>query len=175
MSARSDWERELWPADEPDPDWPEAGQPDEAHWPAESRVPPLKAGTTPARTATGPRVLALALVAIVGIGAGAGAVYLYRNAAAGSTPAAAASPSPNAGGVVTTVVVLGPVLKVGRDSLTVGGPGTAVSAAVTSATRFTGAARSLAQVRAGDVVSVQITESGGRARVDTLQDPARQP
>jgi hypothetical protein len=70
------------------------------------------------------------------------------------------------------MLILGPVLGVSRGRLTVsGGPAPAISALVTSATRFTGSARSLAEVRVGDSVTAQITESGGRATVVSLQDP----
>lgn len=71
------------------------------------------------------------------------------------------------------MLLLGPVRAVGRDTITVGGePAPEVSAQIASATRFTGSARSLAQVHVGDTVAVQITESNGVATVVSLQDPA---
>jgi hypothetical protein len=129
------------------------------------------------------RTLALALTATIALGAGAGAVYLYRSVQGGLTPSAAGPrasgsigpSSPPGGGTVTSMLVLGQVLAVGRDTVTVGGgPVLPVSARVTSATRFTGADQSLAQVHVGDIVTVQITESGGVATVVSLQDPSSQ-
>jgi hypothetical protein len=73
-------------------------------------------------------------------------------------------------------MALGRVLAVRHDSVTVGGgPGRAISASATSATQFTGRVRSLAQVRVGDTVALQITVSGGVTTLVRLQDPASQP
>jgi hypothetical protein len=73
-------------------------------------------------------------------------------------------------------MMFGRVLRVGRDFVTVGGaPGPAISGRVRSATRFTGSARSRAQVRIGDTVAVQLIVSGGVASVVSLQDPGSQP
>jgi len=188
-----DWTTELWPDDGPDPDWPddwpESGRPDMAHPPDGSSVPPVGVGPG----SRGPRGLALGLTAAVALAAGAGAVYLYKSQMAG--PAApATSPSPRAtigspvtgggpaappgaasGGPVQSMMVLGRVLAVANDSVTVGGgPGQAIRARATNATQFTGTVRSLAQVRVGDAVAAQITVSGGVATLVRLQDPASQ-
>jgi len=161
------------PPDDQDPDWPD-------DW----RVP---AGPGPGAPRRGRRIAALTLTALVALGAGAGAVYVYQDGLPGSTPAASrsqgstaepsrggrAGPIPGGGGTVRAMVLLGPVRAVGRDTVTVGGgPAPEVSALVTSATQFTGSARSLAQVHVGDTVAVQITESNGVATVVSLQDPA---
>jgi hypothetical protein len=127
-------------------DWASELWPDAEHRPYESGVPPVDVGTG----RRGVRGLALALTFVIALGAGAGAVE--------------------------SVTVLGRVIAVGHQSVTVGGgPGQAISARVTSATQYTGTVRSLAQVRVGDTVTAHITVSDGVARLISLQDPASQP
>jgi hypothetical protein len=71
--------------------------------------------------------------------------------------------------------LVGQVTAVGKSSITVGGgPMQSVRAAVTSATKFTGTARTLAAVQVGDTVQVEITIVKGTAKVVSLQDPASQ-
>lgn len=162
-----------WRAADRDPDWPD-------DWPE-------PAGPEPGARRRGTRIAALTLTALVALGAGAGAVYLYQSGLAGPAPAAspsqggAAGPGPGAtagpgqgdNGTVRGMLLLGPVRAVGRGFVTVGaGPVPEVSAQVTNATRFTGAARSLAQVHVGDTVAVQLADANGVARVVSLQDPA---
>jgi hypothetical protein len=182
-----DWASEQWPDDGPDPnwpdDWPDRGRPDGAHRPSASGVP---RGGAWSRTRSRSS-LALGLTSAVALGAGAGAVYLYKSELAGPATAAT-SPSPgtaigggpvagaSGGTPVTSMMLLGRVLAVGHDSVTVGGgPGQAIAARATSATQFTGTVRSLAQVRVGDSVAAQITASDGVATLVRLQDPASQP
>jgi hypothetical protein len=127
--------------------------------------------------------IGIVLTAAVALTAGAAAVYTYQHAvgdgAAGPAPAVTSTAMPSVspgGGAVTTIAVLATVVAIGHDSITVGGgPTPSITAEVTSATRFTGTARSLAHVRVGDRVAAQITESGGGARVVSLQDPASLP
>ncbi len=178
--TEQDWASELWPDDGPDPDWPddwpERGRPGVGHRPDGSGVPLPGVGSGK----RGGRGLALGLTFVIALGAGAGAVYLYKSELAGPVTAATsprpATPQGGAGaGAVESVSVLGRVLAVGHDSVTVGGgPGPAISARATSATQFTGTVRSLAQVRVGDTVTAQITVSDGVARLVRLQDPASQ-
>jgi hypothetical protein len=191
--TKQDWTSELWPDDGADPDWPddwpESGRPDVAHRPQGHGVPAEGVGLG-RRVRSG---IALGLTAAVALGAGAGAVYLYKSESAGSA-SAATSPSPGAaiggrqapgggpgnlpgsgGATKAGVMTLGQVLAVGHDSITLGGPGQQMSARTTSATQFTGTARSLAQVRVGDIVAAEITVSGGVATLVRLQDPASQP
>lgn len=173
--TEQDWASELWPDDRADQDWPEPDWPDD--WPDRSGVPPAGAGSG----TRGVRGLALGLTFVVALGAGAGAVYLYKNELAGSASAATSSSprttiGPAGAGSVESVMALGRVLAVRHDSVTVGGgPGRAISASATSATQFTGRVRSLAQVRVGDTVALQITVSGGVTTLVRLQDPASQP
>jgi len=76
-------------------------------------------------------------------------------------------------GADTQLAVVGRVVAVSGRTITIGGgPMQSVKASVTSATRFTGSARTLTAVRVGDIVAAQITEVNGVARVITLQDPA---
>jgi hypothetical protein len=188
-SARTEqnWASELWPDDGPDPDWPDdwpgRGRPDGAHGLHGYGVPPVDVGPGPRRR----RGLALGLTFVIALGAGAGAVYLYKSDLAGSA-SAATSPRPGTtigapvapgglagAGAAESVTVLGRVLAVAHDTVTVGGgPGQAISARATSATQFTGTVRSLAQVRVGDTVTAQITVADGVARLISLQDPASQ-
>jgi hypothetical protein len=183
----------LWPDDDDkhDDDWPDgAGRPVGigAAVPPDAPVP-FRWGVPPApvyaRNARGRRrrALSLAITAVVGIGSGAGAVLAYRSTEAGSTPAAAASqgtglsPGQDGGpagqGPSVVQLVIGMVTAVGPGTITIGGgPTGAVKATVTSATTFTGAARTLSAVRVGDTVQAQVTVTNGVARVVSLQDPA---
>ena len=173
MHANGDLPAPSAPADDRGPDWPD-------DWPGPAR--PVPASSRPGR-----RLAALTLTALIALGAGAGAVYLFQNGLAGPTPAASESPGgaagpgqgstagpvPGGGGAVRAMMLLGPVRAVGRGSVTVGGgPIPEIRAQVTSATQFTGSARSIAQVDVGDTVAVQITESNSAATVVSLQDPA---
>jgi hypothetical protein len=197
--TEQDWASELWPDDGPDSDWPEDGPdrgwpddgadpewpddwpergwPDVAHRPDGYGVPAVDVGTG----MRGRRLLALALTFVIALGAGGGAVYLYKSDLAGpASGTASLSPrtsigGPAGAGSAESVMVLGRVLAVGHDSVTIGGgPGQAITARATSATQFTGTVRSLAQVRVGDTVTAQITVSDGVARLVRLQDPASQ-
>jgi hypothetical protein len=172
------WPRDQWPEDDgPDADWPD-------DWPAatgddETPWPPVAA--VPSQGGRGRRTLALALTATITLGASAGAVYLYKSqdglAQTTAEPGASGTTRPSSpiGGAVTNATMLGQVVAVGRDTVTVGGgPLPSTNARVTSATRFIGADRSLAQVRVGDIVTVQITESHGVSPVDSQQDPTSQ-
>lgn len=73
------------------------------------------------------------------------------------------------------IFMVGRVTAVTGDSITIGGPGHTVTASITSATKFTGKAASIAGIKAGDQVSAQITQQGGRYVVVALQYPAQLP
>jgi hypothetical protein len=85
-----------------------------------------------------------------------------------------ALPGGGGGGTIQTLVG-GRVLAVSGTSITIGGPDHTVTAAVTSSTRITGRVSSIRSVRAGDMVTAQIEQSGGRAVVTAIQDPAQLP
>jgi hypothetical protein len=186
----------LWPDDdEQDEDRPQdAGQPErpgrvgtgmpgEHLVPIQWAVPPAPAYPHDAG-GRARRIVTLAMTAVVAIGLGAGAVLVYRHAQAGSTPTAAASQStgapqpgrsggPAGPGAVEEMQIEATVTAVGSDTITIGGGLTqAVRAEVTSATRFTGAVRSLSGVKVGNDVAALIVIENGVARVATLQDPA---
>jgi hypothetical protein len=71
--------------------------------------------------------------------------------------------------------VIGTVTAVSRTSITIGGPGHTVTAAVTGATRVTGKVAGLGGIKVGDHVSAQLTQDGGRVTAVTIADPARAP
>jgi hypothetical protein len=176
------------PPDEPDPDWPDDWPDDDQAGPPRMTPPPAgrTSGTRPGR-----RPLALAVVAVVALAAGAGVALLVARAqpaapsAAASRPPPAAAPGGNSGGGVlpgagggsaaTQMFVGGQVLAVSGTSITIGGPGRSVTAAVTGSTRVTGRVSSIRGVKVGDQVTAQITESGGRATVTAIQDPGSPP
>jgi hypothetical protein len=188
-----------WPedtAEEPDPDWPDDWPGDEPAmrpWPG-AAPPPGAGGGGPGRG--GLRPLALAVVAVVALVAG-GAVALVVTKGLGSTGSPTATPSssppvaaPSGGdgvggsgpfgnsgqGATGEAFIAGPVEAVSPTSVTIGGPGRAMTAAVTSATKITGKVASIGAVKVGDQVSAQITVSGsGQATVTALQDPAQVP
>ena len=140
------------------------------------------------------RALTLAVVALVALAAGAGVALILRKAPS-SAPSAAASRPPAAhsfgglgnagnggalpgsggGGGRVQMFVGGQVLAVSGTSITIGGPNHVVTAAVTSSTRVTGRGSSIRSVRVGDLVTAQITQSGGQATATAIQDPARLP
>jgi hypothetical protein len=182
----------LWPDedDEPDDARPDeaglptafgAGVPPDARVPRQQGVPPAPA-YAPSVGARRRTVLALAGTAALACGLGAGAMLAYRQAQSDAAPAASVSQgtgspgttSPGTGqGSVTELAMVGRVIAVGSGTVTIGGgPMQPVTAAVTSATRFTGAVRTLAGVRAGNTVAAQITIVNGVARLVSLQDPA---
>jgi hypothetical protein len=69
----------------------------------------------------------------------------------------------------------GPVTAVSATSITVGGGGRGVTAAVTKATKVTGKVTSIGGVKVGDVVSASMTGTNGKLTVTSIQDPASLP
>jgi hypothetical protein len=138
----------------------------------------------------GRRVLALVAVALVALAAGAGvALILMKGTSSPPSSPPAAAPSfgapgsngnggafPGGGGSGTVqMLVGGKVLAVSGTSITIGGRGHTVTAAVTSSTRVTGRVSSIGSVKVGDLVTAQITQSGGQATVTAIQDPGQLP
>jgi len=181
------------PRDEPDPDWPDDWPDDDQAGPSWPGMPPPPArgggGGIPGR-----RALALAVVAVVALATGAGVALILDKgtpsapSSPASSPPSAAAPSfggsggngsggvlPGGGGGHVQMFVGGKVLAVSGTSITIGGPDHTVTAAVTSSTRVTGRVSSIRSVKVGDLVTAQITESGGRAAVTAIQDPAELP
>jgi hypothetical protein len=77
------------------------------------------------------------------------------------------------------MILTGRVLAVSGTSITIGGSGPSVTAAVTSTTKVTGtaatgsAARGIGGVKVGDEVSAQITGTAGHLDATAIQDPAQ--
>jgi hypothetical protein len=193
-----------WPgddaADERDPDWPDDWpDEDQADPPWRRAAPPAAYGpgglgpSGPGRRSLRP--LALTVVAVLALGAGAGVALavgrgLDNSASPSATPSSQPSygaPGGSGGGAVPgggTVPGGGPVgqgflegrvTAVSSTSITIGGPGQSVTAAITAATKVTGKVTSIGSVKVGDQVSAQITVSGGQATVTAIQDPAEAP
>ena len=111
---------------------------------------------------------------------------------AGSTPSGGAPTggagsgtrlAPNAGGATPSIPsgatlrleIGGPVTAVSATSITLGGGGRGVTAAVTKATKVTGKVTSIGGVKVGDVVSASMTGTNGKLTVTSIQDPASLP
>jgi hypothetical protein len=179
-----------WPDDDQDDGWPDeagtagqihSGATLDDHVPVRPWVPPAPAYARPARGRIR-SVLALAGTAVLACGLGAAAVLAYRAAEPGPTAAAAPSqgaelePGQSGGPAgqapVELMTLLGRVTAVRSGTLTIAAGPQPVTAAVVSATRFTGTVRTLAGVRVGDIVAAQIAIVDGTARIVSLQDPA---
>jgi hypothetical protein len=129
---------------------------------------------------------------------GAAAIPTAANSTPSSGPPSGGTPSagppaggsgggtqlaPNAGGAVPSVPsgatlrveIGGPVTAVSATSITLGGGGREVTAAVTTATKVTGKVTSIGGVKVGDVVSATITGTNGKLTATSIQDPASLP
>jgi hypothetical protein len=166
--------------------WPHQGPP---AYPAAPRGRPARAG------------LLLAITALIATAAGFLIVTAVRDISA--SPAAAAGPTaaPTAGatpgatpgggqlpggstpsalptpgsGQVLQLEIGGKVTAVSGTSITLDGAGQQVTATVTKATKVTGRVTSIAGVKRGDLVSAQITGTGGKLTATAIQDPASLP
>lgn len=78
------------------------------------------------------------------------------------------------GGQASQMLVMGTVTAVSATSITIGGNGPSVTAAVTGSTRVTGRVGSIGGIKVGDQVSAQLTQSGGRVVATAIQYPAQQ-
>lgn len=70
------------------------------------------------------------------------------------------------------VALTGRVLAVSRTSITIGGEGASVTAAVTGATTITGRAHGIGGVKTGDEVSAQLTGTAARLTATAIRDLA---
>ena len=176
-----------WPGDdatgERDPDWPD-------DWPDEDEAdPPWRRAAPPAAYPPGGgpgrrslRPLALTVVAVVALGAGAGvALAVGRGLDNSASPSATPSSQPSyaapggGSGSVGQGFIEGRVEAVSSTSITIGGPGQSMTAAITAATKVTGNVTSIGSVKVGDEVSAQITVSGAQVTATAIQDPAQAP
>ena len=183
-----DWPDDLWPGDD---DPPGGGGPGGGAAPG---MPPGSPGDGPPRRR--PRGVLLLVTALLAAAAGA-AIVLAVHALSGSSavtagpagqpssltpvapggngqPGGGALPGTGSGGT-GTLFVIGKVTAVSGTSITVGGPGHTVKAAVTGSTRITGTVSGISGIKVGDQVSAQIVQNGGAARASAIQDPAQPP
>ena len=147
------------------------------------------------RTARQAGLLAVTAVvaALAGFGVVAAALHDVTSSAspgasAGSSPSANASPSAGpalpAGGTQARIPlpagpgqqelleIGGKVMAVSAKSITVGGPGQSVTAAVTAATKVTGRVSRIGGIKVGDFVAVSISGTNGKLTANSIQDPA---
>jgi hypothetical protein len=134
-------------------------------------------------------VRAAAAVAVLAAAAGVAAGLLLIRGAPAATVAGVATPSASApartgtslpalprlsgnGNGQLRMVLTGRVLAVSGTSITIGGEGPSVIAAVTGATKVTGTVRGIGGVKAGDEVSAQITGTASHLTATAIQDPA---
>ena len=198
-----DWPDELWPGDDDPPGGgpgdggPGGGGHADGGAPGGPRaapaMPPGWPGDRPPERHLRP--VLLLVIALLAAAAGAGIVLGVEglSGSPGVTAAPAGQPSsltpvapggngqPGGGGALPgtgsggtgTLFVIGQVTAVSGTSITVGGPGHTVTAAVTRSTRITGKVSGISGVKVGDQVSAQIVQNGGAARATAIQDPAQ--
>lgn len=135
--------------------------------------------------------IALAVAVAAAVAGVAVGFFLTRGASAasaagGATPSASA-PALGGGGAgpqalpglpgngdgQLRILLTGRVLAVSGTSVTIGGTGPSVTAAVTSATKLTGRVHGIGGVKVGDEVAAQITGTPSHLVITTLQDPAQ--
>jgi hypothetical protein len=141
------------------------------------------------------RPVTLAIIALAAAAIGAGIVLAVDDLSSSAAPAAAPGSQPSSlapgqqfgngqpgangglpgGGPGRTASMIGKVSAVTSTSITVGGPGRSITAAVTGDTRVTGKVSSIGGVKVGDQVSAQMTQSGGKFTATAIQDPAQAP
>ncbi len=169
-----------WSADDRyGPDWPGGPQGGGGGgWPRNRRLQPLT----------------VALIAVLAAVAGAVLVLIITKGPSGPSSVAnpgtvpsAAAPSPGAqngpaggfpgglNGGGQTLFMGGVVTAVSSHSITLGGQGHTVTAAITSSTRFTGQVKSASDIKPGDLVAAQITGYGSHPVAVVIQDPAQIP
>src|SRR5713101_7967174 len=194
-SEQSDgeWPDDLWPDDDESPGraGDSAGGGGPGGPPAASAMPRGWPGAGPRKRA---RPVTLAIITLAAAAIGAGIVLVVDDLSSSSAPAAAsghqpsylapgqhvgdgppgALPSGGPGGTAN-LFIIGKVTAVTSTSITIGGPGHSIVAAVTGDTRVTGKVSSIGGVKVGDQVSAQMTQSGGKTTVTAIQDPAQSP
>jgi hypothetical protein len=189
--------------DGPDEDGPDEDGPDEddlddewpgGDWPPGSPGPPPETGKRWGHGGVpGFSVWMAAAVAVLAAAAGVAVGLLLINGISAAGAAGAATPSTSASGSAgptgngtslpalpgaagngkLQIILAGRVLAVSATSITIGGDGGPVTAAVTSATRVTGTAHGIAGVKAGDEVAARLSGTPGHLIADAIQDPAQ--
>jgi hypothetical protein len=195
-----EWPDDLWPDDDESPG--QAGDSTGGGGPggplAASAMPRGGPGAGPRKRA---RPVTLALITLAAAAIGAGIVLVVDDLSSSSAPAAVpgnqpsylapgqhvghGQPGANGGlpsggpgggaGGTASLFMIGKVTAVTSTSITIGGPGHLITAAVTGDTRVTGQVSSIGGVKVGDQVSAQMTQSGGKTTATAIQDPALSP
>ena len=162
--------------------WPQDGGPGRAAWP----------GHRGDRGASGFSVRRAAAVTVLAAAAGiAAGLFLVRgtpvaDGAGQAATAPSASASAPAGGAglpalpalsgqgdgQLQLMLTGRVLAISGTSITIGGNGPAVTAAIIRSTKITGAVHGIGGVKAGAEVSAQVTGTSGHLIATAIQDPA---
>jgi hypothetical protein len=176
----------------PDLPWPPPGPPGPRPGPGPG--PGLGPGPRYDRRAR--HAILVAVVAVVAAAVGFLVVIAVRDvsatpaAANGAAPSASATPGGSGGnqlpqgsapgalpgsGQGEQVEIAGKVAAVSATSITLDGAGQQITATVTSATKVTGRVTSIAGVKPGDLVSAQLTGTGGKLTATAIQDPASLP
>ena len=94
----------------------------------------------------------------------------------GSGNGGGALPIPSTGpGETLHLEIGGRVSAVSPTSITLSGQGQSVTAAVTKSTTITGKVHAISGIKAGDLVSAQITSTDGKLTATAIQDPASIP
>ena len=151
----------------------------------------LRAGGVSGFSVRGFSVRVAAAVAVLAAAAGVAAgVFLIKGAptataaqGARATPSASSSQVGSAGlpalpalsadgNGQLQMMLTGRVLAVSDRSITIGGNGPDVTAAITRSTKITGAVSRISAVKAGAEISAQITDTGGHLTATEIQDPA---
>jgi hypothetical protein len=147
-------------------------------WPA---PPPWDGGGQPPGPSR-PGALRVAAVAVVAAAVGAGIAIGMTNwpmssppSAASTAPTAGNSPAaslPGAGGGgAEQLVVAGRVTAVSTASITIEGRGSTLTAAITSATKFSGDVRGASGIKVGDLVMLDVSGNGTTNTATSIQDP----
>jgi hypothetical protein len=195
-----DWPDDESPDDEPPDDDSPDDEPPVDDWPPGPPGPPPETGKRWGHGGVpGFSVWAAAAVAVLAAAAGvAVGLLLVRGtptaSAAGSATPGASAPGATAPGTTAPggggtnllappgpggngngqlrIILTGRVLAISATSITIGGNGPSVTAAVTSATKITGTARGIAGVKPGDQVAAQVSGTPGHLIAIAIQDPA---
>ena len=158
-----------------------------AEWPA-GPEPPTAGKRRGDRSTGGFSVRLAAAVAVVAAAAGVtAALFLTKEAptatAAAATPSASASAGSGAGLPALPglsgrgdgqlqMMLIGKVLAVSGTSITIGGDGPSVTAAVTRSTEITGEVHGIGGVKVGTEISAQLTGTARHLTATAIQDPA---
>lgn len=188
------WPVPGWPAGtatsgEDDDDWPDDDWPGDEAGPAWPPPPPGGRQDRPRHR----RPLILAVIGLAAMVAGAGVTLVVSSELSPAAPAASGhtqsptvtGPGSNSGqlpggalpggGGTAQMFIAGRVQAISATSITLGAPGRAVTAAITSATKVSGQVSRVSQIKVGDNASAQIMLRNGKPTVTAIQYPAQLP